>query len=108
MGLSLLIPFVGRTAIGWIVDVTTVGATLVYGFVSACALRQARLQEDRTEILTGAAGLAAMIGFGLYLLLPNLFAAGSLETETFFLFVLWAVSGFIYFRIVLSRDQSRR
>lgn len=37
--ISVIIPFVGRTAIGWIVDVTTIGATLVYGFVSAAALR---------------------------------------------------------------------
>ncbi|MBO4547243.1 MAG: APC family permease, partial [Treponema sp.] len=29
--ISILIPFVGRTAIGWIVDVTTIGATIIYG-----------------------------------------------------------------------------
>lgn len=36
-GISCVIPFVGRTAIGWIVDVTTLGATMLYGFVSAAA-----------------------------------------------------------------------
>ena len=38
-GISSIIPFLGRTAIGWIVDVTTLGATLIYGFVSAAATR---------------------------------------------------------------------
>ncbi|MBQ3476724.1 MAG: APC family permease, partial [Clostridia bacterium] len=31
VALSALFPFLGRTAIGWIVDVTTIGATLMYG-----------------------------------------------------------------------------
>ena len=31
---SALIPFIGRTAIGWIVDVTTLGATIIYGLIS--------------------------------------------------------------------------
>ena len=39
---SLPIPFIGRTAIGWIVDITTIGATLLYGFVSAAAYKIAR------------------------------------------------------------------
>ena len=34
---SVLVPLVGRTAIGWIVDVTTIGATLIYALVSLAA-----------------------------------------------------------------------
>ena len=33
-GISMLVPFLGRTAIGWIVDVTTIGAVIIYAFVS--------------------------------------------------------------------------
>ena len=32
--ISVFIPFLGRTAIGWIVDVTTLGATIIYGLIS--------------------------------------------------------------------------
>ena len=45
-GVSLAVAFAGRTAIGWIVDVTTIGATMVYAFVSACAWKQAEVQCD--------------------------------------------------------------
>lgn len=31
-GISMVIPFVGRTAIGWIVGVTTLGAAMLYYF----------------------------------------------------------------------------
>lgn len=107
-GISVLIPFLGRTAVGWIVDVTTLGATLIYGLVSAAAMKLARSCGDRVETRTGTVGLVICTGFGLYLLLPNLFTAGSMESESFFLFVVWAVLGFVYFRVILKHDGGKR
>lgn len=107
-GISMLIPFLGRTAIGWIVDVTTLGATLIYGLVSAAAMKTASFRNDRTEKHTGRTGLIIMILFGLYLLLPNLFTIGSIAKESYFLFVVWAVLGFLFFRIILKRDGEKR
>ena len=107
-GISLIIPFLGRTAIGWIVDVTTIGATLIYGFVSASAWKMARSRGDRIEKGIGLAGLIIMIGFGVYLLVPSLITTGSLEPESYILFVVWAVLGFIYFRTILQRDKMKR
>ncbi|MBO4683773.1 MAG: amino acid permease [Desulfovibrio sp.] len=105
---SLATAFIGRTAIGWIVDVTTIGATLVYAFVSACAWKQADMQCDRLEKATGMAGVAIMVCFEAYLLAPNLFSASSMAAESYFLFVLWSVFGFIFFRTILKRDGSGR
>ena len=107
-GISVLIPFLGRTAIGWIVDVTMLGATLVYGFVSAAAAKRSAGCADKRVKITGIAGTVICIGFGLYMLLPNLFGTGTMETESFFLFVVWAVFGFIYFRIILKHDNDKR
>ena len=106
--LSVPVPFLGRTAIGWIVDVTTIGATLIYGFVSAGALKLAKSCSDRTEILTGRLGLILMVLIGGYLLLPNLFTAGSMEKESYFIFVVWGVLGFLFFRSILNRDDKDR
>lgn len=105
---SCFIPLVGRTAIGWIVDVTTIGATLIYGFVSADAARMGRNMGDRREIWTGRAGMAIMTAFGLYILIPNLVAQGSMAKETYFLFIIWSVLGFAFFRNILQRDAERR
>ena len=107
-GVSVLVPLLGRTAIGWIVDVTTLGATLIYGFVSGAAWKTAGFRNDRTEKVTGLAGLAMMIAFGVYLLVPNLFTTGSMEPESYFLFVVWSVLGFFFFRGILKRDRKKR
>ena len=106
--ISAFIPFLGRTAIGWIVDVTTLGATLTYGFVSAAAWKEAGFRNDRTEKNFGMIGLVIMLGFGAYLLIPNLFTTGSMEPESYFLFVVWAVLGFFVFRRILRYDEKKR
>ncbi len=105
---ALIIPFVGKTAIGWIVDVTCIGATLIYGIVSACALKKARERDDLTEKFTGFIGLALMVFGGLYSLIPNLVATGAIERETYFLFIAWTIIGFVFFRILLALDKSKK
>ncbi|MBQ9262921.1 MAG: amino acid permease [Clostridia bacterium] len=108
VGLSLLIPFLGRTAIGWIVDVTTIGATIIYAFVSASARKLALKRSDRAEKWTGTIGFALMIIYLLYLLLPNLVSRGSMAKESYFLFIVWSILGFLFFRNILHRDKARR
>ncbi len=85
---SCLVPLLGGTAIGWIVDVTTIGATLIYGNVSAAAARLGRNMKNRREMWIGRAGLGIMIAFCAYILLPNLVARGTIARETYFLFIL--------------------
>lgn len=105
---SVLIPFTGRTAIGWIVDVTTIGATLIYGVVSAAAMRVSEETGELAARRTGAAGVILMALFGAYLLLPNFVSRTTMAKETFLLFIVWSVLGFIFFRFILRRDRERR
>ncbi len=106
--LSIPLAFVGRTAIGWIVDVTTLGATMLYGFVSAATYKTAKKLNSRRETITGGIGFAVMLIFGIYLLFPHLFGEYMLETETYILFMVWTVLGFFYFRWIIKNDLARR
>ncbi len=105
---SAVIPFLGRTAIGWIVDVTTIGATIIYGIVSASARRLARSRDDAREATSGGIGVAVMLAFALYLLVPNLIVSSSMGKETYLLFVAWSILGFVFFRRALHGDKARR
>lgn len=105
---SAIMPFLGRTAIGWIVDVTTIGATIIYFIVSASARRLALSRDDVRESRNGTLGIVVMLGFALYLLVPNLVVSSSMEKETYFLFVIWSILGFLFFRRALHRDKTHR
>ncbi len=105
--LSSLVPFIGRTAIGWIVDVTTIGATLVYGFVAVCAIRDGHQGNNQFEVACGVAGLVLMAAFSANLMLPAVFGSADMATESYLIFTVWSVLGFIVFRLLLQRDERR-
>ncbi|MCR4763842.1 MAG: amino acid permease [Lachnospiraceae bacterium] len=104
---SVFIPFLGRTAIGWIVDVTTLGATMIYGFVSYAVFHSASRENARLEKATGLAGVLLMICFILLLLIPGLLPFDAMETESYILFIVWAILGLIYFRVLIFHDRNR-
>ena len=103
--ISCFIPFLGRTAIGWIVDVTTLGATIIYGFLSYAVLKDARDNHDRVEEITGAAGTILMIIFAFLLLAPKILSFQAMDARSYILFAAWAIVGLVVFHAVLKRDK---
>ena len=108
MAVSVILPFFGRTAISWIVDVTTVGATIAYAYASASALRNARKENKKPVIATGFAGLLVSLFFILYFLIPNLLSITTLSKESYLILSAWGVLGLISFYFVFKADTSHR
>ena len=106
--ISAIFPFFGRTAISWIVDVTTVGATVAYALASASVLRNARLEKDKKHMIFGTIGLIAAVIFALLFLVPNLISITTLSTESYLILSIWSICGFLYFRVFLRIDRQRR
>ncbi|MBQ7372706.1 MAG: amino acid permease [Blautia sp.] len=107
VAVSVLIPFLGRTAIGWIVDVTTIGATLIYGMISYSVFRHAKDASKKRERLTGILGLVLMTVFLFLLLIPGLLPFHAIETESYVLFIVWSLLGLAYFRRLARMDRHR-
>ena len=105
---SVVIPFLGRTTAGWIVDVTTVGSAIVYAYVSACALRHGRAAGNRLVTVTGLTGLGISLVFLLYYLIPNLLAVSAMGRESYLILASWSVIGLILFRFLLLHDRTGR
>lgn len=105
---SLILPFFGRTAISWIVDVTTIGATIAYAFASASALRTARIEGKKGFLFMGGIGVAVSVLFALEFLIPNLIAVKTLSTESYLILAAWGILGFACFLFVLKRDKEHR
>ena len=105
--ISLVIPFFGRTAIGWIVDVTTLGATVIYGLISHAVFKHAKENKSKAEQITGIFGMVIMACFLLLLLIPGLLPFHAMETESYILFIVWALIGLVYFHQLIRHDNGR-
>ena len=108
IAVSCLIPFVGRTALSWIVDVTTIGASIAYGYVSFCTFMVARKEGRRWMMASGCAGLAVSTAFLIYFLVPNFWVVDALATESYFILSAWCILGVIVFRRIFKHDESGR
>ena len=104
--ISLFVLFLGRSAIGWIVDVTTIIAIFLYGFVATATIKCAKQDNKKRSFAAGLVVLIAMIVFGVFMIIPGLHS-DSLSSETYLLFILWSIFGMIFFHRVISKDRAR-
>ena len=105
---SSVFPFLGRTTISWIVDVTTVGATIAYALASASAWKTAGQENNKKYKFFGLIGMIVSVLFALEFLIPNMISISTLSTEAYLILSVWSICGLLYFRIFISRDSERR
>jgi signal transduction histidine kinase len=106
IAVSCLIPFVGRTAVRWIVDVTTIGASIAYGYVSFCTVMVAKKEGRQMVMVSGFAGLVISAAFMVYFLVPNFWVVEALAPESYFILSSWSIVGIVVFRIAFGRDKT--
>ena len=108
MGISVVIPFFGRTAIGWIVDVTTISATIVYIYISMCSYRASQNNCDHTgrnvRIFSVLGAIFSGASF-LFLMIPSILSENHLAKESYFILAIWSMAGLIYYWAVFKRDD---
>lgn len=105
--ISAVIPFFGRTAIGWIVDVTTIGATIVYAYVSICAFTVGKREKKRSPMTFGIIGMMISIIFAIFYLMPTIRSESTFAAESYMILIMWSVVGMIVFRALMRRDKTR-
>ena len=105
--ISMIIPFFGRTAIGWIVDVTTIGATIVYIYVSVCAAVISKREKKMIPMVIGIIGALISVTFAIFYLLPHIRSQSELAAESYMILIIWSLLGMIVFRVLMQRDKSR-
>ena len=105
---SLPIPFLGRTATGWIVDITTIGATIIYGFVSIAVFKVSGEEGVKGNHFISGICLFILVAFMIFLLFPGVFSDYTLNTETYVLMAVWSILGLVYFNFVIRNDHDRK
>ena len=106
--LSCLVLLFGRTAIGWLVDVTTIGATIVYAYTSICCLVLGVREKKKSYTVFGCFGaLSALVVIVIYMI-PNMSSLSQLPTESYLILTIWCVIGVVVFRLMLQNDKSKK
>lgn len=97
MAISLIAPFFGRTALGWIVDMSSIGAAIGYGYTSFSSLVHSIKDKKISIIITSILGTVFSIIFVIILLVPIPGLNCSLGKESYICFAIWTVLGFVFY-----------
>lgn len=97
MIIALVAPFFGRTALGWIVDMSSLGAAIGYGYTSAAAFKFARKEKNVPIQISGIIGTILAIMFMVLLLVPIPMFNCSLGKESYICLIVWIVLGVIFY-----------
>lgn len=108
MLISMVGPFLGRTAVGWITDITTISAGIAYGYTSLATYITARRNHNDLYQVTGILGMVSSFFFLLFLLCPTRWAILLPSAESFLILTVWSVLGIIYFNFIFDRDRLNR
>lgn len=108
MSISVIVPFFGRTVIGWPVEVSSIGAAVAFCVTSAAAFKFARREKDAITKITGMVGIVMSVMFCLIFLVPNYIAGSVLSAESYLVLSLWCIIGFALYRHTFKSDMHQR
>lgn len=106
MVLGCIAPFFGRNTLLWIVDMSSLGAAIGYGYTSAASLKFAIQEKNTSIIITGALGTLFSIVCAIILLVPIKGLNCSLSKESYICLLVWVVMGLIFY--MYSRHKANK
>ena len=104
LAVSVIAPFMGRTVLGWIVDMASLGAAVGYGYTSLVAFKYAKENGDTAIKITGLLGFIFAVLFAILLLVPIPYFNISLGKESYFFLLIWTIMGYYFFRSRKQKD----
>ena len=97
LAVSIIAPFMGRTVLGWIVDMASLGAAVAYGYTSLVAYKYAGNNNNLPVQITGALGLIFSVLFAVLLVVPIPYFNISLGGESYFFLLVWTIIGWYFY-----------
>ncbi|MEE0511329.1 MAG: APC family permease [Peptococcaceae bacterium] len=101
MILAVIAPFFGREVLGWLVDMSSIGADLGFLYATAAAFVTARREGNIKQMLISGTGVCFAVIFILLLILP--FSPGFLSPHAWGFLAVWVIIGVIFF-IIKRKD----
>lgn len=98
---SLIAPWFGRSALSWIVDMSSLGAAIAYFYVSYIAIRKSKNIKNK---IYGILGTLISLIFICLLLIPG--SPAVLGMEPMIALLIWIIIGFTYYKVNRSKFKS--
>ncbi len=101
MVLSLLAPWFGREVLSWIVDMTSVGASVVFAYTCAASAVLAKRRHQPFRVFLGILGFLFSLFFIALLLVPGM--PGFLSLPSWISLGVWILMGGGFFMIIKKK-----
>lgn len=106
MVISLIAPFFGRTAIGWVVDMCSCGTAVAYLYTSVAARKVwkeclANGERPNIRAWVPVAGAVCSIAILALLMIPG--SPGAMGKESWITLLVWGVIGAVFYRTESKR-----
>lgn len=98
MAASLFAPWFGREILIWIVDMTSVGAAIVFAYTTASAAILANRQNDKGRMWLGIAGCLCSLFFLSLLIIPGM--PGYLSFQSRVVLLIWIGIGMMFYLMI--------
>jgi amino acid transporter len=95
---SLFAPWFGREVLVWIVDMTSVGAAIVFAYTTASAAIMAHKVGDKRQVWIGIIGCVFSLFFLALLLIPGM--PGYLSVQSRVILLVWIAIGFAFYWMI--------
>ena len=104
---STLIIFIGKVAIGWIVDVNNICGVVLYFYIGLATLKTGLHAKDKKGIIFGilASVIAAFFGL-IHIIISFSGNENGIANEALVAFIVWSLLGIIIFIIVLRNNKN--
>lgn len=98
MAISLTAPWFGREVLGWIVDMSSIGAAIGYGYTCMATYRTLKENpQDRKPLLKALSVIGSLVSFVFVLLLIVPGMPSFLSVESWICLIIWIVLGIAFY-----------
>ena len=101
------LPF-GRTALSWIVNMSSVGASIGYLYTSLASFKYAKIQKRISIMITSAIGAVCGLLFILLLLIPFPGSSAALSTASYVCLIVWSILGAVFHAVSVKKIKKPR
>lgn len=95
--IALFAPWFGRSALAWIVDMTSLGTSVVFLYVCLAAMKFAKNEGNEKMRKWGIAGMICSVIFIALMVIPG--SAAALYKQAWIMLAIWVVLGIIFWSI---------